>query len=197
MLNNMKIGTRLTLGFTSLLILLALISILSILNMATINKNTEQVTVRYYPQTVVANDILDNVNIAARSIRNIIMLSDEGEMKNEEQRVIQAGKAIDQAIANLEKVTQSAAGKALLVTLNEARKGYHADQSEAIRLAMAQQNEEAVSYLLNEMRFSQNLYFQAVEDMVEHVSNRVESSGEAANAAYEKGRLFILLLTAI
>ena len=197
MLNNMKIGTRLTLGFTSLLILLALISILSLINMSAMNRSTEDVTVRYYPQTITANNILRNVNLAARSIRNIVMLSDLAEMKNEEQRIIESGQTIDQAIADLDKVTESAEGKALMVTIKDARKGYQADQSEAIRLAMNQQNEEAVSYLLNEMRFSQGLYFQAVEDMINHVSKRVEASGEAAKNAYESARLFILSLTAI
>src|SRR5690606_16163633 len=140
---------------------------------------------------------LRNVNLAARSIRNIVMLSDAEAMKNEDQRIIESGKTIEQAIEDLEKVTESAEGKARLVTIKEARKGYQADQSEAIRLAMAQQNEEAVSYLLNDMRFSQSLYFQAVEDMITHVSKRVESSGAAAKGAYESARLFIISLTIV
>src|SRR5690554_3674650 len=197
MLNNMKIGTRLTIGFASLLILLALISVLALVNMSTMNRNTEEVTVRYYPQTVTANNILRNVNLAARSIRNIVMLSDLAEMKNEEQRIIESGQTIDQAIADLDKVTESAEGKALLVTIKDARKGYQADQSEAIRLAMNQQNDEAVNYMLNEMRFSQSLYFQAVEDMITHVSDRVESAGAAAKDAYENARMFIISLTII
>lgn len=197
MLSNIKIGTRLALGFASLLILLALISALSLMNMLTMNDNTEQVTVRYYPQVVIANDILDNVNLAARSIRNIVVLSDIEEMKREEARIIESGKVIDEAIAALVKVTQSEEGKALLATINDARNGYRIDQTEAIRLAMSQQNEEAVSYLLNEMRLSQGLYFQAVEDMITHVSKRVEASGAAAKQAYDSARLFILSLTVI
>jgi methyl-accepting chemotaxis protein len=197
MLNNMKIGTRLTIGFVTLLILLALISIVSMLNMATMNRNTEEVTVRYYPQTVMMNNVLDNLNIAARSLRNIVLLSDVSEMKQESDRIAQTGNEIDKLLAELDKRTESEEGKALLATIAEARKGYLVDQTEAIRLAMASQNEEAVRYLLNEMRFSQGLYFQAVGDMITHVSKRVESSGATAKSAYENARLFILSLTLV
>lgn len=197
MLSNMKIGTRLAIGFASVLILLALISILSLINMSTMNRNTEQVTVRYYPQTVMANNILRNVNIIARTLRNVVLLTDKEEMKKEEERIAQSIKIIDETIVELEKRTESEEGKALLATINNAKQGFRADQSEAIRLAMAEQNEEATSYLLNEMRFSQSLYFQAVEDMLAHVSKQVEQSGTTAESAYKNARLFILILTTI
>lgn len=197
MLSNMKIGTRLAIGFSSLLVLLALISLLSLINMSTMNYNTEQVTVRNYPQVVMVNRISDNVNLAARSIRNIVLLSDMDEIKREEERIIQSGRTIDELLAELEKVTQSTEGKALIATIKDARAGYRADQVEAVRLAMNNQNEEAVEFLLNQMRVSQSLYFQSVQDMITHVSNRVESSGAAAADAYANARMFILSLTVV
>src|SRR5690606_19728943 len=180
-----------------LLIQLVLISVMSLINMATMNHNTEEVTIRYYPQTVTVNEIQRNVNVIARSLRNMVLLADEAEKKNELERINKANKDIDTEFARIDSVTQSEAGRKLIATIDEARKGYLVDQEEAIRLALENQQAKATSYLLNEMRFSQDLYFQAVEDMINHVSKRVESSGEAAASAYDKAQLFIASLTVI
>jgi methyl-accepting chemotaxis protein len=197
MLNNIKIGTRLTIGFATLLVLLALISVLSLINMGTMNDSTEMVTERYYPQTVMANEIRRNVNVTARSLRNIVMLSDETEIKNEQARIEEATKLIDEAFIELDKVTKSESGRKLIANVTEARKAYQVDQREAIRLAVGNHQKQAVSFLLNQMRSSQNQYFQAIEDIITHVSNRVEESGDAARNAYENARTFILSLTVI
>src|SRR5690554_4721514 len=143
MLNNMKIGTRLAVGFATLLILLALISILSLANMSVMNSNTEEVTLRYYPQSVQANKLMDNVNIVARAIRNMVLLSDMDDMKAQQERITNAVASIDQALAELDRITQSTAGRAFLATINEAKKAYRADQTETIRLSLAGQDEEA------------------------------------------------------
>lgn len=197
MLNNMKIGTRLTLGFTSLLILLALISILSLINMSAMNRSTEAITVRYFPQTILANRILENLNVTARSLRNIILLNDIEEMKKEQALIDQATRNITEALAELEKRTESKEGKDRLATMLAAREGYVNDRNEAVRLAIDMQNEQAAHYMFNDLRTSQDLYFRAVEDMTSFSSTEVDLSGEAATAAYEKARLFILSLTAI
>ena len=197
MLNNIKIGTRLTIGFVSVLILLALISILSLVNMSVMNSNTETITVRYFPQTVKANNVIDNVGIIARSLRNIALLNDEKEIKNELLRIDESNKLIDEASAYLDKVTQSEKGRDIIAEMGAARKAYLADQNEAIRLATSNQKELVVNFLLNEMRDSQSQYFQSIENMITHVTGRVDTSGQAARDAYLNARAFILSLTVI
>lgn len=192
MLNNIKIGTRLVIGFASLLVLLALISFFSLINMASMNEETEKVTVRYYPQTVMANTILDNVNLAARTIRNIILLDDPEAIQREEERLQQSADAINEAFAQLEERTVSVEGKQALAAVLEARKVYRADQAEVIRMIEAGQKQEAVNFMMTKLRESQGEYFDKVEVMVGHVSKRVETSAAAAKSAYESSRLFFL-----
>src|SRR5690606_13053593 len=124
MLNNIKIGTRLAIGFATLLILLALISTLSLVNMSVMNSNTEQVTVRYFPQTVMANTIIDSLNISARAIRNIVMSSDVSVMNKQNQRIAESRKAIDDALVEFDKITQSQEGKVLIAAIKQARDTY-------------------------------------------------------------------------
>src|SRR5690606_6767946 len=147
------------------------------------NSNTEQVTVRYFPQTVMANTIIDSLNISARAIRNIVMSSDVSVMNKQNQRIAESRKAIDDALVEFDKITQSQEGKVLIAAIKQARDTYRVDQEKAVRLAMAQQDEESVNFLFTEMEVSQVRYFTAVEDMVKHVSKRVETSGAEAKSA--------------
>src|SRR5690606_20217918 len=177
MLNNMKIGTRLVIGFVTVLILLTLISILSLANMSVMNSNTEDVTLRYYPQSVLANQLTDNVNIVARAVRNLVLMSVMDGMTQQEARITEAGKVTDEALAGLDQRTDSKEGRALIATIVEARKGFRADQDEVVRLSLAQQDAEATDYLLNQMQFTQDLYMQAIMDLVAHVTARVDEAG--------------------
>jgi methyl-accepting chemotaxis protein len=197
MLNNIKIGTRLVIGFVSLLVLLALVSFSSLINMASMNEETEKVTVRYYPQTVMANTILNNVNLAARTIRNILLLDDPDVIQSEEQRLEQSAAAINEAFAQLEERTVSVEGKQALADVVTARKVYLVDQAEVIRLINAGQKQEAVNFMLTKLRKSQGEYLDKVEVMVGHVGKRVETSAATAKSAYDSARLLILSLTTI
>lgn len=195
MLSNMKIGSRLTIGFASLLILLTLISMFSLMNMSRMNDNTEQVTVRFYPQTLVANSIIDHLNVVARSIRNIIMLTDPEAMKQQEKRITNAGIIISKAMTSLEETILSEKGKTLLAVMEETRAAYRLDLQTAIELAMAEQNVEAINYVLNKMSISEDAYFKAVEEQVSHISNFVEQAGGVAETTYADARMLILTLT--
>jgi methyl-accepting chemotaxis protein len=197
MLNNIKIGTRLTIGFSTLLVLLALISVLSLINMSVMNHNTEQVTVRYFPQTVMANTIIDNLNISARAVRNIIISSDMEMINKQNQRIMDSRRVIDEVLVEFDKITESQEGKAVIAAMKQAREAYRVDQEKALRLAVAQQDEESANFLFTDMEVSQARYFNAVEDMIKHVSKRVETSSAEAKSAYESSRVLILTLTTI
>ena len=92
MLNNLKIGVRLAIGFGFIVCLLAAISALSYNWLNTLNAELNNIVGDKFPKTVWANDIIDQVNVAARSTRNALLVKSKEEAKAELDRIPAASK---------------------------------------------------------------------------------------------------------
>ena len=83
MFSNMKIGVRLALAFTVVVIITLIISALAIMRMGLMNHNTDKIVLDLYPKTILANDIISNVNKISLGIRNALLFSDALMIQNE------------------------------------------------------------------------------------------------------------------
>jgi len=81
MLKNMKIGSRLGFGFGVIMALLLIVGVFSIKEINDMNDNINKMATNLFPKTVAANDIIDNVNIAARVLRNMALVKTPQEME--------------------------------------------------------------------------------------------------------------------
>ena len=73
-LANLKVGVRLGLGFGLVLVLLSVIAFIGLTRLAHMNEDVELILNDRYPKTVQANDIIDNINIIARAMRNTLIM---------------------------------------------------------------------------------------------------------------------------
>lgn len=69
MFKNMKIGMRLGFGFGLVVLLMVTIAFIGITRLGNLNREIENVVKDKYPKTVLANSIIGNVNVIARSMR--------------------------------------------------------------------------------------------------------------------------------
>ncbi len=68
----MKIATRLIFAFTIMIVILVTIGLVGYTNVDTLDKKTDMVANNYYPKTVWANNIVDQVNFATRVVRDML-----------------------------------------------------------------------------------------------------------------------------
>jgi methyl-accepting chemotaxis protein len=87
MFQNMKIGMRLGLGFGIVVMLMAGIAFLAISRMASLNQSIDLLINDRYPKTVWANNVIDNINIIARSMRNALLIQDAAGTRQEIARI--------------------------------------------------------------------------------------------------------------
>ena len=76
MFSNMKIGQRLGLGFSAVLVLLAAVAGLGVWQMAGMNADTNVAVNDRYPKTAIADDLAFRVMDNTRIVRNLVLLSD-------------------------------------------------------------------------------------------------------------------------
>ena len=78
MFKNLKIGVRLGMGFGFVALLLTCIAALAFAKLSALNTEIGDLVNDKFPKTVYANDIINQVNVAARSTRNALLISSAG-----------------------------------------------------------------------------------------------------------------------
>ena len=107
MFKNMKIGVRLGIGFAVTLVLLITIAVIGYTRLSTLNSEIEDLIKDKFPKTVLANDIIDQINVNARAMRNALLVKDPAEVQKEMDRIVAARKLIGEGFDKLDKATPS------------------------------------------------------------------------------------------
>jgi len=193
----MKVGTRLALGFGSVLVLLAIIAGLSIKDLNDLNKSIDSIVNDKFPKTVQANNVINNINVIARAMRNTLLETDRAKIDKELERIQEARKVIKENLDKLEAGVRSEAGKAGFKAIVDARATYVAGQDKFIELQKAGKGEEAKALLLGEIRATQRKYSDAVNTLIEHQTQSMEKGGKQATEIVSSAMTVIITLSVI
>jgi methyl-accepting chemotaxis protein len=193
----MKVKTSLILGFSVVLLLLALVAGISINKMRELNVSIDYIINDKFPKTVWANNINNNINVIARATRNTLLIKDADKISQELKRIEVARKNIEENLGQLENSVRSSEGKALFNNLKDARSAYNLGQEQFARLVRDGKQEEAINYLLTEVRSLQNACMAAADKLIEHQVVSMQQSGQAANNLVDSALFSILVISAI
>ncbi|MBC2731912.1 methyl-accepting chemotaxis protein [Thiobacillus sp.] len=197
MFSNMKIGMRLGLGFGLVVILMAIIAFLAITRLANLNNQIELIVNDRYPKTVWANDIVQNINIVARSTRNALLLNNPAQAEKELERLGTARAVIVDRLEKLEQTIKSDEGKAKLAAVKQARAQYVASQDKFVKYLGEGKQADARVHLVGEMRQTQRAYFDAIASLIEYQGKLMETSGKEATDLYLATRTLIFIIAGI
>ena len=179
-LNDMRISTRLALGFGILVLLFAAMAGVSFVNVTTLDEAFKKVIDQRVPRLALLNKIKNNIDQVRVSMRNAIIMNDPLEAKKELERIQSANRTVNDALERLQADTKSEKGKALLSKILEVRSEFLPLQDKFIDLVTAGQMEEAKVHLLTELRPVQVAYNAAVDAMIGFQGERLkEASTEA------------------
>ena len=103
MLRNMKIGMRLGLAFGVIVFLMLVMGVISQRGLKSVDDDVEALIKDSWPKTVQANNIIDEVNVIARALRNTLLTDDPSVVQKELARVTAANAAINNDYDQLEK----------------------------------------------------------------------------------------------
>lgn len=194
MLKNINIRERLTLGYGLVLIFLAVISILAITKLSSLNLDMKQLAEERYPKTVAANEIALHAMDNARIIRNIILLTDEMDMASNKQSYERNLSRNNELLEELDNLTTDDKAKALLKNMHEASDAYRKYSSEVIALGLANKNSEATRVLYGDGYKKQGEYFQVIQEVVAYQAKKVEELVRKSAENYSISRMIIIIL---
>lgn len=191
-----NIGIRLSLGFTAVLLLLAVTAWLALSNLKSINDGTHRIVDGSYPKVVLAYKMLGNVNANARSMRNMLLLNDQSAVEKEQQLILSRRQNQEENIAGFEKLIASDEEKGIFQTATEARTKYGTSQREFMRLATEGKKTEATAWLLGNLQADQEKWFSSMDALIDYQTKLVNKDGAAADSTYLSAKNILALVAA-
>ena len=162
MLNNLKIGTRLGIGFAVTLLLLAVIAFSSISSLRSLSSEIDLIVNDRAAKISWAAGVRNSINVIARAMRNMLILKDQAEIKREFDRIAEERKKIAENLEKLEKTITSEKGKEILGQFKTARLAYIEGQNKFLDMVKNGKRDEAIAYLISDVRALQNEYFRTI-----------------------------------
>jgi len=196
MLNNLKIGIRLGLGFAITLALLITISVVSYTRLSALNAEVAGLVQDKFPKTVQANEIINAVSGINRQLRNAYIYTGPEQQKSLDA-IAEYRKTITDRIATLEKSITSDKGKDALNKVKAARVGYVAAYDKFLELLKLDKRADMVPLLQGDIRATQTVYMKAVSDLIELQNQLVEKAGKDADELVGATERLILILASV
>ena len=194
---NFRIGARLGIGFGFLVLLLVSMAVLGVTRLSGLKEQMDEVINDKYPKTVLANDIIKNVNVIARSSRNVLLMTDADEIGKEMQTIKKAGDSTKATLEKLDSLITGDKGRALMKSITDARTQYNVGRDEVLRLVVAGAKNEATMLLLQTVRPLQLTYMSAVETLIAHQNELMQVASKEVEEEYIEARNLVIALSVI
>jgi methyl-accepting chemotaxis protein len=197
MLKNMKIGTRLVLAFCLILLLMLINGGMSFRMIEQLDDDIHSLAEDRMPKVELANEIIDNINIIARALRNIIIDTSKETQQAELLRIEKARETIGKNLETLKQTSKSKEGLSKTQALFDARAAYIELYKQYIELVKAGDLDKAKGMLLSTIRAAQSKYFAACEELITFQSKQAKEAAKNAGDAATRAETMIVVLLAV
>ena len=195
MLKNLKLGTKLSLGFGVVLILLCAVAYVGITRIGLISTHLTDLTGNKVPKMGWANELESDTNVVARAVRNIALSTDAELNKKDEARIDKSRANFAAVFGKLEKTVASARGKELLARIREGQNNVKPLVDKAVALGLANKSEEAGKVLFTEVRKPQAKLLADIGALVTYQKELADKEGETGSQAAATARYLMLVIS--
>ena len=193
MLKNLKVGLKMGLGFACVVLLLIIIALGSIRALGELNANIGNIVNSEYPKIELSSKLKDAINVNARAIRNLMLVSGR-DFDIERKRLRDQGEILNGIFETLEATLTSPEGRRLLQALQNARAAYVRVQERTVQLIENGDKDSALILMVGEVRRTQQAYFAAADDLIAYQTELMALAAETAEAQYLSNRLMMIIL---
>ena len=193
MFGNLKIGTRLALGFGVTLLFLVLVTAIGTLRIADLNRSIREMAGDAFPKTVLASDLNNAINTIARRLRNAYIFQGVAAQRELEQ-IAEQRQIIADSLNKLERYVKTDEGRANLKKIHAARADYVAQQDRFIQALNEGRREDAAALLSGELTSTQVAYMAALTELSDFQGKLMERVGEETEAMASSAERLLLVL---
>jgi len=181
-ITNLKIGTRLGLGFGLVFVLMAILISLALTRFAGIGKINSDMIDTDWVKAEAVSTIDTTIRANARRNMELLIETDPVKMAGLFDEIKKNKNTIDDAVVVLDKLINSEAGKSLMVEFKDVRGKYVASFGKVGKMVSANQREEAITTMLSETLPTLDNVQKKVAQLAVLQKQIVEQGGAAAKA---------------
>lgn len=195
MFKNMRVVTKLSLGFGSVVALLVLATVLGIMRMSAINTASDVIVDDRYPTVQQAYILKEETLNQARFVRDLIT-RDEASAQQQIRELIRASSDRRQnAAEELQKGIATPEGREIMARINVARAVLNQRYEEFFTLI--NERERALPYLNTQVVPANNELLSAAQAMVEYQGDRMDAASDEATVLYKSARMQLIIIGGI
>lgn len=194
-LQNIKIGTRMRAGFAAVLGLMIVISFVGMINMRNLRDTMNRIVDINTQRLIAANRAGNALREIGISIRSIFATKDPNERTGMQSYIGKQTDVYNDGIKKIEAMTNinDSRGLELLAQVKAAQDTAIPLRSKAIELLMADKDQEALDLLNNETRPAIHKWIVAIDELVDHQSQRIKYRSEEAERQYNRTNTLMLI----
>ncbi|AUG99508.1 methyl-accepting chemotaxis protein [Prodigiosinella confusarubida] len=199
-LSNWRIGYRLSAGFTFLVMMLFIVSMISIKKLSDFHDSALDIVTVLYPQTVDSNELISDVNSGVQVFQQLMLLSEQEKIKSTVDSIADISKNISQLMDKLENSANNSHDTQSLQMLKNIRR-IRADfltSGQTISSQILAGNREAALNEFNSHLYPvQSEYRKAVHQLVDHQDDMMSATVDVMAKIYSETRWVLLGIFAI
>ena len=192
-LSNIRISTRLIFGFGLMALLIFFMGAMSLIKVAEVDAAFHLTVDDRLPKIAAARDIKDNLNVVARSVRNMLLMHKPEDVQKEAERISRARASNTDIVKKLEDSISSEQGKALLARMTTARSQYSTGLDNVLEAIKGGNTDEASTVLLGPVREAQLAYMAALDDLIKFQEGLTTAAKGETKADIDSLRLIIVV----
>ncbi|MFG6416671.1 methyl-accepting chemotaxis protein [Roseateles sp. DC23W] len=185
-MKNLRIGTRLGGAFALVAVLMVAMAVNGWLGLKAVRSEMDAVLKDRYVKVKIANDIGDDLNVQARSMRNLLLLDSEEKRQPEIQNIATARDRISKNYEQLDKRINTPEGHKHFEKLQAERRAFVASQTEFLSLVKAGDMEGAKTVLLDKLRPLQLTYMKELAEMTHFQERLMDEAGTDTYATIDR-----------
>jgi methyl-accepting chemotaxis protein len=191
---NLKVGTRLALGFGTVVILLLVISFISVLRLATVRQGMVQIMTDLYPKVLLAEEVEKSALNNGRLVRNFLLTRTPADADKAWAAVGESRDLVSNNLKRLEAMIDSAKGRDLYRIVVESRSAL-APKYERLHELNTTDKAKAVDYLTTEFAPANNEFMSAVENLSKLQGDRMDQANAEGQLVYQSTRSLVIAVS--
>ena len=196
-ISSLTVSSRLLAGFGLIMCFLFGIAIFSYTRIAELNDNIDTLVNDRYAKTVLVSKLSDNVNVIARSVRNIALVDGKDAVEKELSRIADATAASKATIEQLAIMIKTPGGIALLTDLSRAMNDYGSTQSALVDAIHGERIDDAKKMIFGVLRDKQTTIFSILSKLSDYQRSLMDQSAVESHQVYEHARLLLVIASGL
>jgi len=194
MFSSMKVGTRLALGFSTVVALLLVISVLSVQRLGVVHEASEIILDRLYPKVLLAEELEKGALNNGRYVRNALLAKTPGDGEAAWRQLDTSRSANGDRAKQLEALLTTEKGKQLFKAASDRREAL-APKYDRIHALNNSDKAQAIAYLFSEFAPANDAFIAATEEFTKFQTEEMDLANQRGSEVYASTRLLLLWLS--